>query len=549
MGDPDVSLPEYNKAVAEGGTFEQAGNFDKAIACYTRALDAISPNGVLQEDVGKFCYCLRSKCYLKLGNPAQALEDAESALAEDKTLIKGLFAKAEALYFKGDFEFALVFYHRGQQMRPDMKDFQLGVQKAREAIDNAIGSTELCQLTADGDLSLYYEGLAYAAPKGKGGKTAPAAKPKRDKKSARGKKKAAPQTGTVRQLLGELYADRAYLEELMNDPSMELGSGPDVKSLASSGLQFLDTRTEFWRQQKPMYVRVNEQKKKAKSTMRATSRAKPVDTKGVSQVAELISQAEASLQDEDPMTAYSTAERALDVASELPDASRDKFLGVIFSLMGLAQYKQDNFDAAIDAHTQDLETCREAGDGNGESRALGNLGKCHYQLGNYTEAVRAWTEKVPLVESAKERAWLHHEIARAHMEDENFVGALESAQAAQRAGKEADDAEWILNSTVLVAQSQEKLGDFTDAVQSYGEAMVMAESLGLDSKKDMLEGARADLQERMQDDISEAEQAGDDGDDDGSEEVDKESSEPSYTGSEKAESDAEEEAEAQAQAE
>ena len=29
---------------------------------------------------------------------------------------QGLFAKAEALYVRGDFEFALVFYHRGNKV-------------------------------------------------------------------------------------------------------------------------------------------------------------------------------------------------------------------------------------------------------------------------------------------------------------------------------------------------------------------------------------------------------------------------------------------------
>lgn len=40
----------------------------------------------------------------------------------------------------GDFEFALVFYHRGRRLRPDLPKFQLGINKAEEAIVNCIGS-------------------------------------------------------------------------------------------------------------------------------------------------------------------------------------------------------------------------------------------------------------------------------------------------------------------------------------------------------------------------------------------------------------------------
>ena len=66
--------------------------------------------------MGKNCLTSRSKCYLILGDHESALKDAEDALKEDPKFIKGLFAKAEALYQKGDFEFALVFFHRGRKV-------------------------------------------------------------------------------------------------------------------------------------------------------------------------------------------------------------------------------------------------------------------------------------------------------------------------------------------------------------------------------------------------------------------------------------------------
>ena len=47
--------------------------------------------------------------------------------------------KAEALYAVGEFEMALVFYHRGKKLRGDVKEFQLGINKAQEAIDNCVG--------------------------------------------------------------------------------------------------------------------------------------------------------------------------------------------------------------------------------------------------------------------------------------------------------------------------------------------------------------------------------------------------------------------------
>lgn len=53
---------------------------------------------------------------------------------------QGLFQKAEALYVLGDFETALVFFHRGHKARPELQEFRLGIQKCQEAINNSIGS-------------------------------------------------------------------------------------------------------------------------------------------------------------------------------------------------------------------------------------------------------------------------------------------------------------------------------------------------------------------------------------------------------------------------
>jgi len=34
---------------------------------------------------------------------------------------------------------ALVYYHRGNKLRPELNEFRLGIQKAKEAINNSIG--------------------------------------------------------------------------------------------------------------------------------------------------------------------------------------------------------------------------------------------------------------------------------------------------------------------------------------------------------------------------------------------------------------------------
>jgi len=47
--------------------------------------------------------------------------------------------KAEAYYQMMQFEYALMYYHRGNKIRPEVQSFRLGIQKSREAIENSIG--------------------------------------------------------------------------------------------------------------------------------------------------------------------------------------------------------------------------------------------------------------------------------------------------------------------------------------------------------------------------------------------------------------------------
>ena len=55
-------------------------------------------------------------------------------------MLQGLYQKANALYQMGDFEYALVYYHRGSKLRPDLTECTQGIHKAQEAINNSIGS-------------------------------------------------------------------------------------------------------------------------------------------------------------------------------------------------------------------------------------------------------------------------------------------------------------------------------------------------------------------------------------------------------------------------
>merc|ERR1712048_545767 len=133
--DEDAQKTQFMTLIAEGEKLYNNGEPDKALEFYAQALTL--------EPVNKHALVARSKCYLRIGNVEAALNDANLSLKEDKLFHRGLYQKAEALYQKGDFEMALVNFHRGCKKRPELEEFRLGILKSKEAIINCLGASEI----------------------------------------------------------------------------------------------------------------------------------------------------------------------------------------------------------------------------------------------------------------------------------------------------------------------------------------------------------------------------------------------------------------------
>ncbi|XP_049558575.1 outer dynein arm-docking complex subunit 4 isoform X2 [Orcinus orca] len=214
MADPETEgLPStFTSYMAEGERLYLCGEFAKAAHSFSNALHL--QNG------DKNCLVARSKCFLRMGELEKSLADAEASLQGDPTFCKGILQKAETLYTMGDFEFALVFYHRGYKLRPD-REFRVGIQKAQEAINNSVGSPSSIKLENKGDLSFISKQAESVKAQQK---PHPVRKlvhhPKRESK----RKGSLKSEKTIRQLLGELYVDKEYLEKLLLDEVLTSGS-------------------------------------------------------------------------------------------------------------------------------------------------------------------------------------------------------------------------------------------------------------------------------------------------------------------------------------
>ncbi|NXL59146.1 TTC25 protein, partial [Chordeiles acutipennis] len=453
----------FPSLMAEGTGLCRRGEYEKAVTCFSNALK-------LREG-DKHCLVARSKCYLKLGDTENSLKDAEASLQNDKTFSEGLYQKAETLYIMGDFEFALVFYHRGCRLRPELQKFRLGIEKSQEAIINCIGSPSSIKLENKEDLCF----ISRQAESRKANQKLQV-KLTKDQKSTR-KQKPARNPKTERQLLGELYADKAYLKKLLKDEDLMESStkqGIKVADLVLSGISYLDRRSEFWQQQKPIYARVRERKLRQQSYIR-DKKQKPAEVGRY--LVKSMEDIDMLLTGGSPEESCKKAERLLKRVQEWSDSevpNKNELIGNLHSCIGNAQLEMGQMEAALKSHQMHLELARQNDLPDAVSRALDNIGRAYARMGKFQQAIDTWEEKIPMTKSNLEKTWLFYEIGRCYLELNKAEVAQNYGQKSLQSADEEGDVEWQLHATILVAQAQVKLKDYQSAIMSFERALEKA---------------------------------------------------------------------------
>uniref|UniRef100_A0A8B9FEN1 Outer dynein arm-docking complex subunit 4 n=1 Tax=Amazona collaria TaxID=241587 RepID=A0A8B9FEN1_9PSIT len=447
----------FPSLMTEGSLLLRRGEYGKALVCFNNALK-------LREG-DRNCLAARSRCYLRLGDTHNSLQDAEASLQDDKTFSKGLYQKAEALYTMGDFEFALVFYHRGYRLRPELHKFRLGIEKCQEAIINCIGAPSSVKLENKGNLC-FVSKQAECKQKVQI-KLAKNQKWTKNQKPVRNPK-------TERELLGELYADKAYLEKLLHDKDLMESStqqGVKVKDLVLGGISYLETRSEFWQQQKPIYARVRERKLRQQRWTR-DKKQKPLEVGRY--VGKAMEDIDMLLSSDSPEESCKKAKRVLRKVQgwsedELPN--RNELIADLYSRIGKAQLEMGQMEAALQSHQMDLEFARQHDLPDAVSRALDNIGRVYASTRRFQPAIDTWEKKIPMVKSNLEKTWLFHEIGRCYLELDKAKAAQTYGQQSLQAADEEGDAEWQLRAMILVAQAQVRLKDYRPAILTFEKAL------------------------------------------------------------------------------
>ncbi|NXC36801.1 TTC25 protein, partial [Campylorhamphus procurvoides] len=453
----------FGSLITEGKTLSRRGLYRKALGCFNNALKL--------KEGDKKCLVTRSQCFLKLGDTEKSLKDAEASLQKDKLFCEGLYQKAETLYAMGDFEFALVFYHRGRRLRPDLHKFQLGINKAEEAIINSIGNPASLKLENREEL-----GFVSRQAESRKNNQKLHNKSTKDQKGTK-KQQTVKNPKTERQLLGQLYDDKVYLEKLLKDEDfMQINTrqGLKVGDLVLDGISYLNQRRDFWQQHKPIYARVYERRVRQQRWTRVRKR-KPAE------VARSIAK---NMEDIELMLARGSAEESCRKAErmlkkikgwdedEVPN--KHELIGDLHSCIGNAKVAMGQMEAALRSYKKDLDCARKHDLPDAVSRALDSIARVYVQTSRFQQAINTWEERIPMAKSSLEKAWLFHEIGRCYLELGEAETAQDFGQKSLESADEEGDVEWQLHATVLVAQAQVKLKDYRSAIMNFETALEKA---------------------------------------------------------------------------
>jgi len=122
--DADIS-PEARATFKKnmGNECFKKGEFTQAAVFYTEA--------ILINDKDVTIFSNRAQCFLKIGQPAKALEDADACIKLDETFVKGHFRRGVALIALERFEEGAAAMSKVLDMDPKNKDAQMSLQVAQ----------------------------------------------------------------------------------------------------------------------------------------------------------------------------------------------------------------------------------------------------------------------------------------------------------------------------------------------------------------------------------------------------------------------------------
>ncbi|PWA17839.1 hypothetical protein CCH79_00008272, partial [Gambusia affinis] len=462
---------------ADGEWKYRKRNYRQALNSFSAAIE-LTPKE-------KKCFVSRSKCYIQLGQFRNALIDAEASLVEDPFFPEGVYQKAEALYYIGEFEFALVFYRRGLKLRHQMEGWRVGIHKAEEAIIGSVGSRSFIKPEVMGDLSYLEEEI---------GRKQPIAVVQNLTKKDRSPV-AMKNERTTRQLLGGFYQHKGFLEKLLKDEDLIKGvtkNGERVDDLIKNCITSLNHCADFWSQEKPISPKeISRQPKPPKPSL--TTRKAQYLLKSFDEITPLATG--------NPKCSLRKTEDIIKTVQGLTDKEcliKDELMCFLHSCMGLAFFDLGDLDRAMEHHEDDLNLARQCNIPDAISRALANIGSIYAETKQFEKAIEFWIERIPYVHEGLENTWMLHEIGCCYLELNYPEKARDYALCSIAAAEEMFEDMWQLRASVLAGQCELILGNFESSVSLFEKALSLAELENDGTARKAIQKALKEANEQLQ---------------------------------------------------
>nr|CAD7576067.1 unnamed protein product [Timema californicum] len=457
----------------------------------------IMPPGVIE---GRKGWGL-SKCKIRKSLFDGALMEAELALAQKPSEINASHCKAVALYEMGEFEDALIHFHRGDKKRKKPDIFEVGIQQTEETIEDCIGRN-VGPVMAD-FYPITEETIEDCIGRNVGPVMAdfyPIIKEMEDKRKLSlnklkdasdherlSKKKGQGSLNKMSKMyLGGLHEDKVFLESFQKNPaiqSVNKKGAARILKLASTASDMLKQRQETLRTRRPLYAleyRAATLSTKMKAKKRQEKQAKVELIR--SRAKKYVYQLEEIAAKRNLKTFIDAIEMAIDniepwSANCLPN--KKMYLDTIYNTVASFYMGQKTFNydrMKVDEKTRVVRLYLDLPvTGNSALDIAFNLYNNVFR--DYRKILKKIATQVKETSDPNKLTYLYHEMGYYY----SILGKHEIARSMAKKSLswavETNNLEWKINALVLVAKSELKQGNKTEAKDAIIEAQQLATEL------------------------------------------------------------------------
>ncbi|XP_017790656.1 PREDICTED: tetratricopeptide repeat protein 25-like [Habropoda laboriosa] len=342
--------------------------------------------------------------------------DSKVPLKNNREYAQALHREADQLYRSGDYETALVLYHRAANLYPRDSSHCVAARRTAATISSCNNPSK-------------------ALPK------------------------VLPGLGAADRLTIALCPETAAI--MVNE---KLKKSP-VPSSVTELLGYFDNHKSYWKTLPSSRIS-NTQLARSKMMIKQLNNLAESSLKNL----------QASFDSGKMSTALKTAQDLLELSAGFPDPTRYQIAA--YHYLSMIHVALGRHDRAVCNSSRLVRLSKGTGDVIQICRSLVTLGKVHLSFGHLEAAAKAWEHLSKDLKESIPVAWIHHEIGRCYLETGKYEKAMEMGVRCVQAAVKGKSKKWMLCGKLLIGQSLAKLGRFLESLEELQVAAKITEEEG-----------------------------------------------------------------------